>query len=86
MAKKKKNKIDYLKVLVNTFYSTVFLAIIFASFWWSALKENDNINIKVSDTTVLNIETYESLISNVIENVNIDNKVTKITQMLKLYE
>ena len=80
MAKKKKNKIDYLKLLVNTFYSTLFLTIIFASSWWSGLKEDDKIKIKISDTNILNIETYESLISNVIENVNIDNKITKITK------
>ena len=67
MAKKKKNKIDYLKLLVNTFYSILLLTIIFASSWWSGLKEDDKIKIKISDTNILNIETYESLISNVIE-------------------
>ena len=83
MAKKKKNKIDHLKVLANTFYSTGFLTIIFASFWWSELKEDDKIKIKVSDTSILNIETYESLISNVLEDVNIDNKITKIAQVIE---
>ena len=71
MPKKRKNKIDHLKVLANTFYSTGFLTIIFASFWWSELKEDDKIKIKVSDTSVLNIETYESLISNILEDVNL---------------
>ena len=83
MAKKKKNKIDYLKVLANTFYSTVFVSIIFASSWWSGLKGVDNIKIKISDTSILNIETYESLISNVIEDVNIDKKVTKIAELVE---
>ena len=46
MAKKKKNKIDYLKLLANTFYSTGFLTIIFASSWWSGLKEDDKIKDK----------------------------------------
>ena len=64
MGKKKKNKIDYLKLLANTFYSTLLLTIIFASSWWSGLKEDDKIKIKISDTNILNIETYESLISN----------------------
>ena len=83
MAKKKKNKIDYLKVLANTFYSTVFVSIIFASSWWSGLTEDDNIQIKISDTSILNIETYESLISNVIEDVNMDKKVTKIAELIE---
>ena len=43
MGKKKKNKIDYLKLLVNTFFSIGFLTIIFASSWWSGLKEDDKI-------------------------------------------
>ena len=81
MAKKKKNKIDYWKVLANTFYSTLLLIIIFASSWWSGLKEDDNIKIKISDTNILNIETYESLISNVIEDVNIDNKIIKLLDL-----
>ena len=46
MAKKRKNKIDHLKVLANTFYSTGFLTIIFASSWWSGLKDDDKIKIK----------------------------------------
>ena len=83
MAKKKKNKIDYLKLLVNTFFSIGFLTIIFASSWWSGLKEDDKIKIRISDTNILNIETYESLISNVIENLNIDNKITKITKAIE---
>ena len=83
MTKKKKIKIDYLKVLANTFYSTLFLSIIFVSSWWSGLKENDKIKLKISDTSILNIETYESLISNVIENVNIDKRVTKIARIIE---
>ncbi len=55
MAKKKKNKIDHLKVLANTFYSTLFLTVFYASFWWSGLKEDDKIKIKISDTNILNI-------------------------------
>ena len=54
MAKKKKNKVDYLKLLVNTFFSIGFLTIIFASSWWSGLKEDDKIKIKISDTNILN--------------------------------
>ena len=83
MAKKKKNKIDYWKVLANIFYSTLLLTIIFASSWWSGLKEADKIKIKISDTNILNIETYESLISNVIEDVNMDKKVTKIAELIE---
>ena len=83
MAKKKKNKINYLKLLANIFYSTLLLTIIFASSWWSGLKEDDKIKIRISDTNILNIETYESLISNVIENENIDNKITKITKVIE---
>ena len=83
MAKKKKIKIDYLKVLANTLYSTAFLSIIFVSSWWSGLKEVDNIKIKISDTSTLSIKIYESLISNVLEDESIDKKMTKIAELIE---
>ena len=65
MKKKKKN--NYVNALMKIFYSAGFLTIILASYWWSGLKEDSTIKLKFSDTNILNIETYESLISNVIE-------------------
>ena len=81
MAKKKKN--NYLKASLKIFYTAGFLTIILASSWWSGLKEDGTIKIKFSDTNILNIETYESLVSEIIEDKTIDNKITKIAQSIE---
>ena len=81
MAKKKKN--NYVNALMKIFYSTGLLTIILASYWWSGLKEDSTIKLKFSDTNILNVKTYESLVSKIIEDKTIDNKITKITLLIE---
>ena len=49
MAKKKKNKINYVNASMKIFFSVGFLTIILASSWWSGLKEDGTIKLKFSD-------------------------------------
>ena len=81
--KKKKKKINYFKASEKIFFSIGFLTIIFASSWWSGLKEDGTIKVKFSDTNILNVETYESLISHILEDNTIDNKISKITESIE---
>ena len=83
MAKKKKNKVNYLNASMKIFFSVGFLTIILASSWWSGLKEDGTIKLKFSDTNILNIETYESLVSKIIDDKTIENKITKIAQSIE---
>ena len=82
MIKKKKKKSDFIKVAITISCYMGFFIIIFASFWWSRLKEGNTTKVKFSETTILNIKTYEKLISEIVEDSTIHDKVTRITQSI----
>ena len=83
--KKKKNKnISNLKHLANIVLSlTVFLFIVGASYWWSGLKEETSIELKFSETTILEIGTYRSLVSEVMQDSTKQDKIREITKKIK---
>ena len=86
MAKKKKrNKSSSkLKHLANIALSlTLFLFIIGASYWWSGLKEEVSIELKFSETTILEIGTYRSLVSEVMQDSTKQDKIREITKRIE---
>ena len=87
MAKKKKKKnknISNLKYVANIVLSlTVFLFIVSASYWWSGLKEETSIELKFSETTILEIDTYRSLVSEVMQDNTKQDKISEITKKIE---
>ncbi len=82
MIKKNKNKSEFIKVAIAISCFMGFFIIIFVSFWWSGLKDSNTTKIKFSETTILNIGTYEKLISGIIKDNTIHNKITRITKSI----
>ena len=85
MAKKKKNKnSSNLKHLAKIVLSlTLFLFIVGASYWWSGLKEETSIELKFSETTILEIGTYRSLVSEVMQDSTKQDKIHEITKRIE---
>ena len=83
--KKKKNKISRkLKYVANIALSLIlFLFIVGASYWWSGLKEETSIELKFSETTILEIGTYRSLVSEVMQDSTKQDKIREITKKIE---
>lgn len=83
--KKKKSKNSRnLKHLANIALSlTLFLFIVGASYWWSGLKEETSIKLKFSETTILEIGVYRSLVSEVMQDSTKQDKIHEITKRIE---
>ena len=86
MAKKKKkdNKRRNLKHVANiTLSLSLLLSIVGGSYWWSGLKEETRIELKFSETTILEIGTYRSLVSEVMQDNTKQDKISEITKKIE---
>ena len=86
MAKKKKkdNKRRNLKHVANiTLSLSLLLSIVGGSYWWSGLKEETSIELKFSETTILEISTYRSLVSEVMQDNTKQDKISEITKKIE---
>ena len=84
MAKKnKKNKNSLKYAAVTTLSLSVFFFIIGASFWWSGLKEKATIELKFSETHILETKTYESLVSEIMQDSSIQDKTNEIRKRIE---
>ena len=86
MAKKKKkdNKRRNLKHVANiTLSLSLLLSIVGGSYWWSGLKEETRIELKFSETTILEIGTYRSLVSEVMQDSTKQDKIREITKRIE---
>ena len=83
--KKKKNKNNRnLKHVANiALLFTLFLFIVGVSYWWSGLKEETSIELKFSETTILEIGTYRSLVSEVMQDSTKQDKIDEITKKIE---
>ena len=73
-----------LKVVTISFLSLSCLSsIIVASFWWEGVNERDTIEVMFSETKTLKPETYESLITEIIEDSTKNKKINKITRLIE---
>ena len=73
-----------MKYVANIAFSLIlFLFIVGASYWWSGLKEETSIELKFSETTILEIGTYKSLISEVMQDNTKQDKIREITKKIK---
>ena len=83
--KKKKNKNNRnLKHVANiALLFTLFLFIVGVSYWWSGLKEETSIELKFSETTILEIGTYRSLVSEVMQDSTKQDKILEITKRIE---
>ena len=73
-----------LKVVTISFLSLSGLSsIIVASFWWEGVNGRDKIEVMFSETETLKPETYESLITEIIEDNTKNKKINKITRLIE---
>ena len=81
--KKKKNKDNLKHAAVTTLSLSILCFIIGASFWWSGLKEKATIELKFSETNILETKTYESLVSEIMQDSSIQDKTYEITKRIE---
>lgn len=75
-----------IKFKVSIFYATVLLVIFYLinlSFWWSDFANKDNLILKYSNTNVLNIESYQSLVDHLASEHKLTDDLTKLTSTLE---
>ena len=81
--KNKKNKDNLKHVAVTALYLSIFCFIVGISFWWSGLKEKTTIELKFSETNILETKTYESLVSEIMQDSSIQDKTSEIRKKIE---
>jgi len=74
------------KIKISLYYAGTFLGIIYIiyiSLWWSNLTNENNIHLKYSHTSVLDIKIYQKIVNDLALKNKLDNNLNKITTALE---
>jgi len=80
---KKKNQSTFKIAIISILSLSGFCFIIIASFWWFELRDRTKIDIKFSETEVLTLKAYESLISEFIDDITTPGTINEITKSIE---
>jgi cell division septal protein FtsQ len=80
---KKKNQNTFKIAIISIISLSGFCFIIIASFWWFELRDDTKIDIKFSETEVLTLDAYESLISEFIDDTITRGTINEITRSIE---